>query len=76
MSAIVEYNIQPNKFLTHENFTYFTNNSIFDFNYSVYFSSRHATYEKWKKQQQNKKHEVIQCKHFCFNIQYLYVQWK
>ena len=30
MSAIVEYNIQQNKFLTHENFTYFTNNSIFD----------------------------------------------
>jgi hypothetical protein len=54
MSAIVEYNIQQNKFLTHENFTYFTNNSIFDFNYSVYFSSRHATCEKWKKYNKTK----------------------
>jgi len=45
MSAIVEYNMQHYKFLSHENFT---NNSIFDFNYSLYFS-RYTSYEKLKK---------------------------
>ena len=35
MSAIVEFNMQHYKFLSHENFT---NNSIYDFIYSIYFS--------------------------------------
>jgi hypothetical protein len=51
-SAIVEYNIQHYTFLSQENFT---DNSMFDFNYFIVFS-RYIS--------QNKKHEIIQYKHF------------
>ena len=45
-SAIVEYNIQHSKFLSHE---HITNNYVFDFNCTLYFSRYIRLIKKEKK---------------------------